>query len=86
MLVLSRKVMQSIKIGGNIEITVLSVNGRRVRLGIEAPQDVPVHRSEIERRIQLIQPEKQFEDRDPTPQGPLNAYRHQAKTVRPAEL
>ncbi|MSX01924.1 MAG: carbon storage regulator CsrA [Actinobacteria bacterium] len=47
MLVLSRKVNQSIMIGDEIEVTVLSVDGDRVRLGIAAPREVPVFREEV---------------------------------------
>ncbi|HTR72358.1 MAG TPA: carbon storage regulator CsrA [Solirubrobacteraceae bacterium] len=47
MLVLTRKSNQSIMIGDDIEISVLSVMGDKVRIGIQAPQDVPVFRTEI---------------------------------------
>jgi len=47
MLVLTRKSNQSIMIGDDIEITVLSVMGEKVRIGIQAPQKVPVFRKEI---------------------------------------
>ena len=47
MLVLSRKKDERIVIGGNIVITVIDVRGDKVRLGIEAPADVPVHRQEV---------------------------------------
>jgi carbon storage regulator len=47
MLVLSRKLDESIVIDGNIEITVLAVQGRRVKLGIRAPGDVSIRRQEI---------------------------------------
>lgn len=47
MLVLTRKVNQSIMIGDEIEIVVLEVRGEQVRLGIKAPREVPVHRREI---------------------------------------
>ena len=47
MLVLTRKVNQSIIIGDNIEIVVLEVRGEQVRIGIKAPRDVQVHRKEI---------------------------------------
>ncbi|MFI4992508.1 MAG: carbon storage regulator CsrA [Solirubrobacterales bacterium] len=47
MLVLTRKRRQSIMIGDDVEVTVLSSDGAKVRLGISAPADVPVHRSEI---------------------------------------
>lgn len=52
MLVLSRKKNEKIVIDGNIVITVVEVRGDKVRLGIEAPKDVPIHRSEIYDAIQ----------------------------------
>ena len=51
MLVLSRKVGQRIQIGDDICVTVLSVNGNSVRIGITAPDEVTVHREEVFRRI-----------------------------------
>jgi carbon storage regulator len=47
MLVLTRKSNQSIMIGDDIEVSVLSVMGDKVRIGIQAPQDIPVFRKEI---------------------------------------
>lgn len=47
MLVLTRKLQQSIMIGEEIEIVVLEVRGEGVRLGIRAPKDVTVHRKEV---------------------------------------
>ena len=47
MLVLSRKRDERIVIGDNIVITVVEVRGDKVRLGIEAPSEVPVHRQEV---------------------------------------
>jgi carbon storage regulator len=52
MLVLTRKANQSIMIGDGIEISVLSVVGEKVRLGIQAPRDVPVFRKEVFLEIQ----------------------------------
>jgi carbon storage regulator len=51
MLVLTRRVGESIAIGDDITVTVLSVFGNQVRLGISAPRDVAVHREEIFERI-----------------------------------
>ena len=51
MLVLSRKLKQSIRIGDDIEITVVQVQGNRVRLAIKAPKHVSIHRDEIAKRI-----------------------------------
>jgi carbon storage regulator len=47
MLVLSRKKNESIVVGGNIKITVIEIAPGKVRLGVEAPRDVPVHRLEV---------------------------------------
>ena len=47
MLVLSRKKNESIVINENIVITVVEVRGDKVRLGIQAPREVPIHRSEV---------------------------------------
>jgi len=47
LLVLTRKTGQSIMIGDDVEITLLDVDGAKVRIGIKAPQSVPVHRKEI---------------------------------------
>ena len=52
MLVLSRKCDESVVIAENIVVTVIEVRGDKVRLGIQAPRDVPVHRSEIWASIQ----------------------------------
>jgi len=51
-LVLTRRTNQSIKIGDDIEITVIEVRGDQVRLGITAPRDIAVHRKEIYLQIQ----------------------------------
>ena len=51
MLVLSRKEDESIVINGNIKIVVTAIQKEKVHLGIEAPQDVPVHRQEVDNRL-----------------------------------
>ena len=51
MLVLTRKPGQSIIIGDGIEVSVLSVTGEKVRLGIAADRDVPIYRNEVHERI-----------------------------------
>ena len=52
MLVLTRRLGESLVINNNIKVTVLGVQGRQVRIGIEAPKEVEVHRLEIFNRIQ----------------------------------
>jgi len=52
MLVLTRKSNQSIMIGDDVEVSVLSIMGEKVRLGISAPRDVPVFRKEVYLEIQ----------------------------------
>ena len=52
MLVLSRQRDESIMIGDNVVITVVDIRGDKVRLGIEAPRDIPVHRQEVYEAIQ----------------------------------
>lgn len=52
MLVLTRKIDESIIIGDNIKITVVDVRNDQVKLGIDAPREIPVHREEIYREIQ----------------------------------
>lgn len=51
MLILTRKVGETIVINDTIRVTVLQVKGNQVRVGIEAPKDVSVHRQEIQERI-----------------------------------
>lgn len=53
MLVLSRKKNESIVINENVIVTIVEIRGDKVRLGIEAPKDIPVHRSEVQKEIDL---------------------------------
>jgi carbon storage regulator len=55
MLVLTRKSNQSIMIGDDIEVSVLSVAGEKVRIGIQAPREIPVFRKEVYLEIQQEQ-------------------------------
>ncbi|WP_018871980.1 carbon storage regulator CsrA [Thioalkalivibrio sp. ALJ16] len=52
MLILTRRVGETLMIGEDVSVTVLGVKGNQVRIGINAPQDVAVHREEIFQRIQ----------------------------------
>ncbi len=58
MLVLSRQRDESIMIGDNVEIIIVDVRGDKVRLGITAPKDIPVHRREIYDAIQREKSQK----------------------------
>lgn len=64
MLVLSRKKNESIVIDGNIVITVVEIRGDKIRLGIQAPREIPIHRSEVHDAIQSEQSVK-TEDEPP---------------------
>lgn len=54
MLVLSRKSGERLVIGPNIVVTVLEVRGNVVKLGCEAPPEVPIHREEVSRRMKTV--------------------------------
>lgn len=56
MLVLTRKEGESIVIGENIAVTIVSVRGERIRLGISAPRDLPVHRKEVAEKFDTATP------------------------------
>lgn len=65
MLVLSRKKNESIVIDDNIVITVVEIRGDKVRLGIQAPREVPVHRSEVHAAIHNEQASAEQSEQDP---------------------
>ena len=71
MLVLSRQRDESIMIGDNVEIIIVDVRGDKVRLGITAPKEIPVHRREIYDTIQREKgqkkkPQKEQQEKPPT--------------------
>jgi carbon storage regulator len=66
MLILTRRVGETLMIGDSVSVTVLGVKGNQVRIGINAPKDVAVHREEIFQRIKREQGGVAGDD---TPQG-----------------
>ncbi|MCB5163049.1 carbon storage regulator CsrA [Marinomonas algarum] len=62
MLILTRRVGETLMVGDEVSVTVLGVKGNQVRIGINAPKDVSVHREEIYLRIQQEQDEKISEE------------------------
>jgi carbon storage regulator len=62
MLILTRRVGEAVMIGTDVTVTVLGVKGNQVRVGIEAPKSVPVHRKEIYERIQREQQMQEWKE------------------------
>jgi len=60
MLILTRYVGQSIMIGDNISITILGIHNNQTRIGINAPEEIPVHREEVYERIQIDKAQKKI--------------------------
>ena len=52
MLILTRRVNESLRVGDDVTVTVVAINGNQVRIGINAPKDVAVHREEIDEKVQ----------------------------------
>lgn len=69
MLVLSRQRDESIMIGDNVVVTVVDIRGDKVRLGIQAPNEIPVHRREVYEAIK--RENRQATDIEPTDLAPL---------------
>ncbi|KJV05600.1 carbon storage regulator CsrA [Methylocucumis oryzae] len=63
MLILTRRVGETLMIGDEVTVTVLGVKGNQVRIGVNAPKDVSVHREEIYERIKKEQAESSDSDR-----------------------
>ena len=62
MLILTRRVGETLMVGDDVTVTVLGVKGNQVRIGINAPKDVAVHREEIYQRIRQEQAEGRTEE------------------------
>jgi carbon storage regulator len=58
MLILTRRIGEKLIVGGNVTVTVLSIRGNQIRMGIDAPPEVKVHREEIYQKIQTEQAER----------------------------
>jgi carbon storage regulator len=70
MLILTRRVGETVMIGDEVTITVLGVKGNQVRVGINAPKHVAVHREEIYERIKREQHPEQHPELDEKPKPP----------------
>ena len=62
MLILTRRVGETLMVGDEVTVTVLGVKGNQVRIGVNAPKDVAVHREEIYQRIQNENADSEAED------------------------
>ena len=73
MLILTRRVGETVMIGNDVTVTVLGVKGNQVRVGVNAPRDVAVHREEIFERIK-----REHEEGTSSPRPEKNGHAHDA--------
>lgn len=86
MLILSRKTSESIVIDGRIHVKIVRVEGDVVKVGIQAPADVPVHRQEVYQEIQRSNQQALVRQNTPLPKLPLprNAAARKRPSAKPA--
>ena len=85
MLILTRRLGESITIGDNVKVTVLAIHGQQVKLGVVAPQEIMVHREEIYLKIQEENKRKKEGNSSdpvldqPSPPDKLKKYKEESK-------
>lgn len=62
MLILTRRITESIVIGDEVTVTVLGIKGNQVRIGVNAPKEISVHRNEVYEKIEQEKREKQIQE------------------------